>query len=257
MLFLTIHPSQPTGFLPAVCLGLIFATVGASARAAPHVLSPIVEQGEIEFEAKADSTFDNKTELDNAQSFNVSTGYGVTSYWVTELELQWKQDPQGSQHLDSTSWENRFQLTPQGAYWADIGLFFEYENVAQAGDHNNYSVGLLLQKEIGETLTTTNLLFNRQIGFDAAPGASTEVRLQTRWQTNTVFQPGFEIYYEPGQWGNFNPSDEQRLRVGPVLVGQLRSGPTSKLKYEVGYLFGMNSASERGTLRARVEYEFR
>jgi hypothetical protein len=257
MAFVSPPPNRQLGLLLNILLVLTFAAVGTSAQAAPHVLSPIVEQGEIEFEAKFDRTFDHKAELDNAQSANVSIGYGVTSYWATELDLQGKQDPQGRHHFDSTSWENRFQLTPQGEYWADVGLFFEYEKVAQSGDHNNYSLGLLLQKEIGDTLTTANLLFNRQLGFDAAPGASTELRLQTRWRSNIAFQPGFEIYYEPGQWGNFSPSDQQRLRVGPLMVGQLRSGPLSKLKYEVGYLFGMNSASERGTLRARVEYEFR
>ena len=118
-------------------------------------------------------------------------------------------------------------------------------------------MGLLLQKEFGETLTTANLLLTRELGDGAAPGSATELRLQTRWRSNTRFQPGFEIYYEPGQWDNFSPTEERRLRAGPVMVGQLNSGPLSKFKYEVGYLFGMNAASERGTLRARMEFEFR
>jgi hypothetical protein len=257
MTFFSSRHDRHPGLLHGILLGLVLSAVGTSVHAAKHVLSPMVEQGEIEFESKFDRTFDDKSEFDNAQSANVSIGYGVTSYWATELELQWKQDPQAGYHFDSTSWENRFQLTPQGQYWADVGLFFEYEKVAQTGDHNNYTLGLLAQKEIGETLTTANLLFTRELGDGAAPGAATELRLQTRWRSNIAFQPGFEIYYEPGQWGTFNPGDQRHLRVGPVVVGQLRAGPLSKLKYEVGYLYGMNLASERGTLRARLEYEFR
>ena len=110
-------------WLPAILIGLTMTMTGTPTFAAKHVLSPIVEQGEIEFESKFDRTVDNRAELDNAQSANVSVGYGVTSFWATELELQWKRDPQGSYHFDSTSWENRFQLTPQGEYWVDVGLF--------------------------------------------------------------------------------------------------------------------------------------
>lgn len=259
MAFLNSNSTHPrlTGLLVNIALGLVMAVTGTAAHAAKHVLSPIVEHGELEFESKFDRTVDDKSEMDNAQSANVSFGYGVTSYWATELELQWKQDPQGSYHFDSSSWENRFQLTPQGEYWADLGLFFEYEKVVQSGDHDNYTVGLLAQKEFGETLTTFNLLLTRELGSGAAPGTATEIRLQTRWRSNLALQPGFEIYYEPGEWGNFSAADERRLRAGPVLVGQLRTGALSKVKYELGYLFGMNAASERGTLRARVEYEFR
>lgn len=257
MALLSSLPKRPSVLLSGIFLGLSFAVVTPAAYAAKHVLSPIVEHGEMEIESKFDRTNDDNPNLDDAQSGNISIGYGVTSYWATELELQWKQDPQDKYHFDSTSWENRFQLTPQGQYWLDAGLFFEYEKVDQTGDHDNYTVGLLLQKEVGETLTTANLLLNRELGEGGAPGMSTEIRLQTLWRSNLRFQPGFEIYYEPGQWGNFNPTDERRLRAGPVVAGQLHSGPMSKLKYELGYLFGMNPASESGTLRALVEYEFR
>jgi hypothetical protein len=244
-------------WLPAILIGLTMTMTGTPTFAAKHVLSPIVEQGEIEFESKFDRTVDNRAELDNAQSANVSVGYVVTSFWATELELQWKRDPQGSYHFDSTSWENRFQLTPQGEYWADVGLFVEYEKVSQAGDHDNYTVGLLMQKEVGETLTTANLLLTRELGDGGAPGASTELRVQTRWRSNIRFQPGFEIYYEPGEWGNFSPTQDRRLRAGPVIVRQLQSSALSKMKYEMGYLFGMHPANEQGRLRARVEFEFR
>jgi hypothetical protein len=256
-----LHPtsaSHLSGLTATFLLSLALTGISStSAYAAKHVISPIVERGEIEFESKLDGTMDDNPALDNAQSANVSVGYGVTSYWYTELELQWKKDAQSDYHFDSTSWENRFQLTPQGQYWLDLGMFLEYEKVSQAGDHDNYTVGLLGQKEVGETLTTGNLLLTRELGDGGAPGVATELRMQTIWRNSIRFQPGLEVYYEPGQWGNFNPSESRRLRAGPVMVGQVNAGSLSKIKYELGYLFGMNPASERGTVRARVEYEFR
>jgi len=40
-----------------------------------------------------------------------------------------------------------------------------------------------------------------------------------------------------------------------VLVGLQNFAPYGKLKYEVGYQFGLTQATERGALRWRLEYE--
>jgi hypothetical protein len=40
-----------------------------------------------------------------------------------------------------------------------------------------------------------------------------------------------------------------------VLVGLQNFAPYGKLKYEVGYLFGLTQATPRGTIRWRLEYE--
>lgn len=226
-----------------------------TAHAAAHVMSPIVEQGEIEFETKADRTVDKNDERNNAQSSAISIGYGVNEFWATEVETQWKKDPGGSRHYDSISWENRFQLTPQGKYWLDAGIFAEYEHVAQEDDHHSVTLGLLLQKEFGKNLTTFNFLLSRELGSDGAPGAQVDYRLQTRWRLNPMFEPGIELYGEPGRLGHFDPVSEQRTRLGPVIVGKLPISLAGKLKYELGYLRGLNSASEQGTVRLLLEYE--
>jgi hypothetical protein len=240
------------GKLAVVASIALFSTC---AVAAPHVMSPIVEQGEIEFEAKHDHTFDKDDELNNGQSTDISVGYGVNEFWATEIEAQWKKDPGGNRHFDSTSWENRFQLTQQGEYWLDVGLFAEYERVAQKDDHNNATVGLLLQKEFGRNVTTFNFLLTREFGEGGAPGLSTEFRLQSRWRLNAAFEPGAELYIEPGRFTHFESYENQRVRLGPVATGQLPLGLPGKMKYEVGYLFGASRSSERGTLRSMLEYE--
>ena len=44
--------------------------------------------------------------------------------------------------------------------------------------------------------------------------------------------------------------------AGPVLLGDLRVPGLGKLKYEIGYLFGITGSTPQGTLRGLLEYEF-
>lgn len=250
------HRSTPKNRLALLAASALLV-MGGTAHAAAHVMSPIVEQGEFEFEAKADRTSDKNDELNNAQSSAISIGYGVNEFWATELETQWKKDPKGSRHYDSTSWENRFQLTPQGKYWLDAGIFAEYEHVVQKDDHDSVTLGLLLQKEFGKNVTTFNFLLGRELGSNGAPGAQIDYRLQTRWRVDPAFEPGIELYGQPGRLGHLDPSSEQRTRMGPVIVGVLPVGLPGKVKYELGYLRGLNNASEQSTVRALLEYEAR
>jgi len=247
--------SKNSSATAALLLTCVLLFMGNAANAAAHVLSPIVDQGELEIEIKADRTNDTNSDLNNAQSSNISIGYGVTDYWATELETQWKKDPNGSRFYDSTSWENRFQLTPQGKYWLDAGIFAEYEHVVQDGDHDSVTLGLLLQKEFGRNVTTFNFLLTSQLGSEAPTGTQVEYRMQTRWRLNPMFEPGLELYGEPGELGQFNTASEQRTRMGPVMVGVLPVGGPGKLKYELGYLRGLNSVSEQNTVRLLLEYE--
>ncbi len=225
------------------------------AEAAVHVFSPIVEEGEVETESMFERSIDRRSAKDDNASYDFSVGYGVTRYWATEIEAQWKHDPMSSGHFDSLSWENRFQLTPQGKYWADVGFFAEFERVFEAGDHDSVTLGPLIQKEWGRNLTTLNVLFNHEVGRGAAGAFHLDYRVQHLWRAAPLFQPGVELYGEPGKVGNFDKIDDQRIRLGPVAIGAVSFGDAGKLKYEIGYLVGVTGASERGTVRGLLEYE--
>lgn len=253
---MTVNTKNRCAALVALAAGALLV-MGSAAHAGLSVMSPIVEEGEFEIETKADHTSDRNLNLNNAQSSTVSIGYGVNSFWFTELETQWKKDPGGKRFYDSTSWENRFQLTPQGKYWLDAGIFAEYEKVAQPGDHDSVTIGLLLQKEFGSNLTTVNYLLTRELGGGHAPGVQVDYRVQTRWRMSPLFEPGIELYGEPGRFGHLDPAAQQRTRLGPVVVGVLPVGMPGKLKYELGYLRGLNSSSEKSTVRMLLEYEVR
>ena len=48
---------------------------------------------------------------------------------------------------------------------------------------------------------------------------------------------------------------QQQHFLGPVAVGAVNFAPYGKLKYEVGYMFGLTPATPRGAIRWRLEYE--
>ena len=51
------------------------------------------------------------------------------------------------------------------------------------------------------------------------------------------------------------PASAQEHLIGPVLTGAYNFSPYGKLKYEVGYLWGLTPASGRSAIRWRLEYE--
>jgi len=241
-----------------VAVGLVAGLVGAAGRAeaALRVYSPIVEEGEAEVETQFDATGDHRAAKTGGMTANVSVGYGVTSWWKAEVEGQWKRDPQGAAHFDSTSFENIFQVTEQGKYAADVGFFFEYEAVSQRGDHNNVTFGPLIQTEFGANLTTVNVLFTHELGNRSAAGMGFEARVQSVWPINDYVSGGVEAYWQPGRLGAFPLASAQGLRSGPVLTGDVRVPGLGKVKYELGYLMGVTGASPQSTVRGVVEYEF-
>ena len=240
--------------LVGVAVGVL--GMGGAAQAALRVHSPIVEEGEGEIETAFDGTGDHRAAKTGGWTSNVSVGYGVTSWWKAEIEGQWKRDPQGAWHFDSTSFENVFQVTPQGKYAVDLGFFVEYEAVSQRGDHSSVTFGPLIQKEFGANVTTVNVLFTHELGNRSAAGMGVEARVQSVWPITDYVSGGVEAYWQPGRLGAFALVSAQGLRSGPVLTGDVRVPGVGKMKYEVGYLMGVTGASAQHTVRGVLEYEF-
>jgi len=226
------------------------------ARADFQVRSPTVEYQEIEFEHNGDTTFDRRNSgMSNDQSYTFSIGYGVTAWWKTELEAETAAPPGENLKFDATTWENTFQITETGEYWADLGFFFEYSHAHQHGDPESVTFGPLVQKEIGSTLHTFNFLLDKDMGSGASDGTGLELAWQSLWRINQYASPGIEYYGEIDDLGHPGKLSQQQHRVGPVVVGAVAFPPNGKIKYEVGYLFGLTNATERGAVRWKFEYE--
>jgi len=104
-------------------------------------------------------------------------------------------------------------------------------------------------------LHTVNLFFEKDVGYFGSSRTGFVPAWQSRVLLNRYFQPGFEIYGDIGDVGRAGKFNDQEYFVGPVFVGSYGLARYGKIKYEVGYLFGITPSTPRGTLRWKFEYE--
>lgn len=239
--------------------------LAAPARADFELHYPIIDYREFELEHNGDTTLDKAgSGKSNNQSYTVELGYAPFTWWEPELEFDMAAAPGQNWNYSATTFENTFQLTEQGKYWADLGFFAEYSHAASRANADNVTFGPLIQKQATDlfgldlghdTLHTLNLLFSKEVGRNRSDATPLAVAWQSRIEINQFLQPGFEYYGDFSSVAGVSSASPVQHRLGPALVGQVNLFQYGKLKYEAGYLFGLNQATERGTIRWRLEYE--
>jgi hypothetical protein len=244
--------------IAVAALGLLAAR---SALADLQVRMPQVDYQELEFEHNGLVTLDTKgSSLNRAQSYTNSIGYGVLPWW--EIELEGELASGGGQHLtwDAMTLENTFQLTEPGQYFFNLGFFFEYSQSTLRNEPSGATFGPIIQKELNDvlgmdTLHTVNLFLSRDLGHDATRATAFSYAWQSLILVHPLISPGVEFYGTIDDIARAGPVSQQQHSVGPVLVGAVNFAPYGKLKYEVGYQFGLTPAFGRSAIRWKLEYE--
>jgi high-affinity iron transporter len=246
---------------PLLVVFLLGALGAGSAEAQFKVRYPIVDYRELEVEHFGDTTFDSPNSgKTNNQRYTNEYGFGPFPNWFFELGTEFQALNGENITYDATEIESYWQLTPTGKYWGDLALWAEYEQPVRRGDAKAYTFGPLAQAEFGEiagfgALHTLNLLFTRTVGNNSTEATQLNTAWQSRLLINPLIAPGFEYYGQINEIFNPGTPASQQHRIGPVLVGLQNFAPYGKLKYEVGYLFGLTANTERGAVRWRLEYE--
>jgi len=222
-----------------------------NAHATKKVYSPIVEGGELEFEVRGGVDFDHRASKDGKQKYKYAVGYGVNDRWFTEFYGEIEKGAENSQfEFAALEWENRFQLTEQGQYWIDTGLYFSYEVSFEDDKADKIEGKFLLEKEIKSFTHTANIIFEKQVGGDSEKETEGELAWGSRYRWEKYFEPGFEFHSEFGELNAGKSFDEQEHLVGPVCYGKIKN-----FKYDLGYLFGISNDAPDGMLKWIVEYE--
>ena len=196
----------------------------------------------------------------NSQSYPTELEYSCIPNWKIGWESALEAKPGENVRYEASAIENYFQLTPQGKYWADLAFFTEVERPSSSKSAPSITFGPLIQKEIPDllgldTLHTANILFTKEVGHLADPASPVLIAWQSRLRLHPMFEPGFEYYGAIDDITNPGKLADQQHRVGPILAGLYAFPPYGKLKYEVGYLFGLTHATDKGAARWRLEYE--
>jgi len=222
-------------------------------EAAHVVYSPLVEQGEIAVELRGHYDMDGNDALDGGQKYKAEIEWAPLSRWLTELLAEFEREPGGELETTELAWENVFQLTEQGKYWADFGVLAEYAHSLEDDGHDALELGLLAQKDFDRHEARVNLIFEREL----TGGADTEMEYawQYRYRLGERFEPGIEMYGGLGDWGHTGSLSDHEQQVGPACFGKLRTAGGA-LKYEAAMLFGLNDETPDTTLRFLLEYEF-
>ena len=218
------------------------------------IRSPIIETHELEFE--------NNFTLGDSKNAVHELEYGFNDWLKLGMEAELAADPGHGFHYDATAAEGFLQLTPQGKYWADVGLFAEYEATARRGDPPNLTFGPLIQKEaqlLGiDSVHTINALFIKQLGTASVGPPSMLAGAQSRLRLGPYFEPGVEYY---GRVTLGEHGDPAQHRIGPMFAGRVRfremgADAAGGIRYDAAYLRGITGATDPNTFRVRLELEF-
>jgi len=218
------------------------------------VYSPNVVRGESEIEARGWSSGGAGPESGAREGAKVGVGHAFTSRWATEVYATSEREGDESLKLEEFEWENRFQLTPQGRYWADVGLINENEIPRFSEDPYEVKLGPSFQKDIGRVTALLNLLAAHQYGNNAESGTELNYRAQIKYRWRAALSPVVEAYGHPAaRIGDHGPA---RHQMGPGLTGRIHVGPGKSLRYGMVALLGLSDAAADNTLVGRLEYEF-
>jgi hypothetical protein len=217
----------------------------ADGTAIDKVYRPYVEPLEWELEWRMTHEDDNPiTREKRRQLHRLGLGKAVAETVFAEFYLIGAQSAEQSLELEAYEVELLWQLSEQGEYAVDYGLLFELEKEHHE-DIWEYSTALLLEKEFGRFSATANLALTYEWGSDIDDELESALALQARYRYSSRFEPALELY-----------TGQDTRALGPVIMGVERLGIMKALRWEVGAIFGVDSATPDYTLRAVLEYEF-
>jgi hypothetical protein len=173
--------------------------------------------------------------------------------WKTSLLGEWEQEPGGAFKATEVAWENIFQLTESGQYWADLGILAEYAQSTRGGGAA-LELGLLAEKREGKHTATLNLVAEHGLA-----GGETELEYAFGWryELDEAFEPGIELHGELGEWSAPGSLRTHSHSAGPSFSGEWEApGGDGELKYTAAVLFGLTGTAPDSTVRLQLEWEF-
>jgi high-affinity iron transporter len=255
----TQRPSRRQAAIGVAVVAASTVLAAPQAHAGFKVYTPYVEYHEFEVEYRPSVTIDGNPAKDNAQTHLIGVGYGVTEWWFTEVYGEWEREAGTGETtgFQALEWENRFQLTDPGEYWADLGVLVEYVRPDASDAADKIELVLLAAKPVGKFDVAWNLTVEREVGSHASDDTELAQALQVKYRLAPTFEPGIEFYSEFGAIGSFPATNNQEHFIGPVAEGKfLLDDKGTKIKYNVGYLFGLTDETPDGVVKATIELEF-
>lgn len=228
--------------LTAIALCAVFSSNGyADNFTVDKVYHPYVLPFEREFEWRLTS---RQNDDGNVLMQRFSFGHALSEFMILETYLVGARDENEDFGLESYEVELRWMMTEQGRYWADWATLFELEKQHNTDDWE-VKAGILTEKEFGQFSLTTNVSLVYEWGQTVENEWESEFKAKFRYRWIPEVQLGLEVYVA-----------EDFIGVGPAFMGIKRFDRQKQLKWELGFIAGLNGDSKDHTLRMSLEYEF-
>ena len=228
--------------LTAIALCAVFSSNGyADNFTVDKVYHPYVLPFEREFEWRLTS---RQNDDGNVLMQRFSFGHALSEFMILETYLVGARDENEDFGLESYEVELRWMMTEQGRYWADWATLFELGKQHNTDDWA-VKAGILTEKEFGQFSLTTNISLVYEWGQTVENEWESEFKAKFRYRWIPEVQPGLEVYVA-----------EDFIGVGPAFMGIKRFDRQKQLKWELGFIAGLNGDSKDHTLRMSLEYEF-
>lgn len=230
-------------------LTAIFYTSSAFAHGVSTIYSPYVHEGEAAVELKSSYKINEDDSNQDGFVAESTVGYGVTSFWQTEVGAEFEYEEGEEGDFSALVWENKFQLAPEGTLLVDPGLKIEYARSLNGGP-DEITGRLLLAKQIGKFNNLSNINVGREFGEDSSDETEYGFSYGLSYNHSETFAYGLEWHSDFGNFeGDYN---DQEHRLGPAVYGNL----AENIPFEAGVLFGVSDHAPEAELKAVVEYEF-
>ena len=230
-----------TCFTVSALLTSYTGTAMASSAFVDKVYHPYVLPLERELEWRIGFNEQDGHPDDNTMTQSIAFGHSINERVTVELYLTGERLPQEKFKLIAYELEARWMITDQGEYDIDWGAMFEFEK--EKGESGwELSAGLLAEKEFGKTSLTGNFFV---IYETDEKEKEAEMRLQYRYRWIPQVQPGIELFV-----------GDDFMGMGPAFMGIHRFDGQKQLKWEAGFIFGLDNETPNRSFKFGLEYEF-
>jgi hypothetical protein len=228
---------------------LATAALSGTARADDFIVySPYVTDGQTEFELRGHQQYDGDPALDTERAYTVAAAHSFTPWWHAEVYLgSYARAPGAANTLEGYEFENIFQLTDQGQYWADLGFIASYEYNVLPDEPGVVEFGPLFEKHMGSMTHRLNFIWEKQVGGGAEGRYEFRATYAGIYDLNSHLSPALEAYYRP--------ADDSR-QIGPAVYGEIPTAGGDEFEFSAALLLGLNRGAPDRTLVLRLEYEF-
>lgn len=206
-------------------------------------------------------SFDDKLSGDHERfRMRQHIDYGWTEWYANRIVIE--QDKPGSDSLEfrSISFENRFQVFEKDIHGWDGGFRINYGHSDGDKTPHELEARLMAQVPIGQNWDSRhNIIFEREVGADSAPGITLELRNQinrkvpvpVNWPVDSL-KLGVESFNDFGKLNEQTGYSNQSHQIGPVMKAGFANGAFM----QVGYRSGLSRDSADHLVKVFVGRDF-